>query len=127
MARTKGLLVPDNAGIACGLVAPDGILLNPPEPFRRCATRASGSRTPRLVIFPIGRAAVAGVLVLVAGAALAADAEPGWRDRVTFTVSNRVRGEFVDWFEPPPGTAPPRAERYSFLGNQFRLGTRVTL
>jgi len=65
-------------------------------------------------------------LLVAGGTAARADGEPSWRDRVTFTVSDRLRGEFVDWFEPPPGTAPAGAENYAFLANQFRLGARVT-
>ena len=58
-----------------------------------------------------------------AGAATADD----WRDHVTFTLSDRARGEFVDWFRPPDGVAPAGAERYAFFGNQLRAGVRVVL
>ena len=64
---------------------------------------------------------------LLLRSAIAAETSPSWRDRVTLTVSNRVRGEFVDWFGPPPGVAEPDAERYDFLGNRFRLGVRALL
>jgi hypothetical protein len=50
-----------------------------------------------------------------------------WRERVTLTLSERARGEFVDWFRPPPGIAPEGAERYAFFGNQLRAGVRVVL
>jgi alginate export protein len=63
------------------------------------------------------------LLLVVATAAGAAD---GWRERLTLTLSDRARGEFVDWFAPPPGTAPAGAERYAFFGNQLRLGARLT-
>jgi hypothetical protein len=64
-------------------------------------------------------------LLLAGGTAARADSEPSWRDRVTFTVSDRLRGEFVDWFEPPPGVAAPGAQRYDFFGSQLRVGARV--
>src|SRR5215471_1822482 len=70
-----------------------------------------------------GVGAGACVLLALASAATADD----WADRVTFTASDRMRGEFVDWFEPPPGTAPAHAGRYSFFANQLRLGARLTL
>jgi hypothetical protein len=31
---------------------------------------------------------------------------PSLRDRITFTVNDRVRGEFVDWFTPHEGAQP---------------------
>ncbi len=69
-----------------------------------------------------------GVLALLsAGAALAAELDATWRDRITFTLSNRVRGEFVDWFAPPPGAAQDGANRYDFFANRFRAGVRVLL
>ncbi len=46
---------------------------------------------------------------------------------VTPTLSERLRGEFTDWFRPPPGTAPSGAQRYAFLASQLRAGVRVTL
>jgi hypothetical protein len=48
-----------------------------------------------------------------------------WRDHLTPLLSNRIRGEFVDWFGPPPGKAPGGAQRYNFMGNQFRFGFRL--
>src|SRR6185369_13649116 len=65
-------------------------------------------------------------LVLVLAVATQAAAED-WRDRLTLTVSERVRGEFVDWFQPPPGTARPGAEEYAFFASQLRVGGRLTL
>src|SRR5262245_31049843 len=56
-----------------------------------------------------------------------ADGEPSWSDYLTLRLSDRVRGEFVDWFGPPPGTAPAGAERYDFFANQFRFGFNVLL
>src|SRR5262245_40317968 len=57
----------------------------------------------------------------------AAQSSLSWLDRVTFTVRNRLRGEFVDWFAPPAGKAVPDAERYNFFANRFRAGVRVLL
>ncbi|MGH7337241.1 MAG: hypothetical protein ACREI7_06675, partial [Myxococcota bacterium] len=50
-----------------------------------------------------------------------------WRENVTFTASDRARGEFVDWFRPPDGVAPAGAQRYAFFANQLRAGVRVDL
>ena len=38
-----------------------------------------------------------------------------------------MRGEFVDWFRPRPGTAAPGAERYDFFASQLRAGLSVVL
>jgi hypothetical protein len=66
--------------------------------------------------------------VLVLSAGLGADAHAdGWRDGVALTASDRVRGEVVDWFRPPSGSAPAGAERYAFVANQLRAGVRLTL
>ena len=62
-------------------------------------------------------------MLLYGGAVQAAD----WRERVTFTLSNRARGEFVGWFRPPDDVAPQGAEDYAFFGNQLRVGVRVVL
>jgi hypothetical protein len=65
-------------------------------------------------------------LALGAATAFADEAPaPSWRERITVTVSNRTRGEFVDWFAPPAGEAAPNAERYDFFANRFRLGVRA--
>ena len=72
-----------------------------------------------------GRAVL--LLCLLAPARALAEAAPSWRDYVTFTLSERIRGEFVDWFEPPPGTAARGAERYDFFASQFRAGVNVLL
>ena len=71
-------------------------------------------------------AAAVMLVVVLAARGVAADESGGWRDRVTFTLSDRARGEFVDWFRPPEGVAPAGAERYAFFANQLRLGARVT-
>ena len=72
--------------------------------------------------------AIAGALALLgAGAAMAAEPIPSWTDRITFTLSDRVRGEFVDWFAPRPGDAPDGANRYNYFANRFRAGVRVLL
>ncbi|MFI5397913.1 MAG: alginate export family protein [Candidatus Binatia bacterium] len=49
------------------------------------------------------------------------------RDQVTLTLSDRVRGEFVDWFEPPAKKAPAGTQRYDFFGNQFRAGAKISV
>ena len=70
------------------------------------------------------RGVVAAGLVAMAAAAWAAD-ETSWRDHVTFNASLRVRGEFVDWFDPPPGAATNGAERYAFFASRLRAGVRL--
>ena len=50
-----------------------------------------------------------------------------WRDRVTLIASERLRGEFVDWFRPRPGAADPGANRYGFIASQLRAGVSVVL
>jgi hypothetical protein len=69
------------------------------------------------------------LLALVGGApvAHAADVDTSWRERVTLTLSERLRGELVDWFEPEPGAAAAGAERYAFFASQLRVGARVLL
>jgi hypothetical protein len=71
-------------------------------------------------------AAVIGATLGLATAVLADDG-PSWRDRIIFNASDRVRGEFVDWFAPPAGAAKPDAERYNFFANRFRAGVRILL
>src|SRR5262249_27699302 len=38
---------------------------------------------------------------------------------------DRLRGEFVDWFQPPAGSKTPTND-YNFIGNKFQIGVRVT-
>ncbi len=45
--------------------------------------------------------------------------------KLRLEVANRIRGEFVDWFEPKPGSATPE-NRYDFVGNKFQIGVRLT-
>ena len=54
-----------------------------------------------------------------------ADDASGWREHITFSLTERVRGEFVDWFAPPPSAAARGAERYAFFASQLRAGVRV--
>ncbi len=63
--------------------------------------------------------------VCLVAAARADDAGPSWSDHLTVSASLRVRGELVDWFEPPHGVAAPGAERYAFFASQLRLGVRA--
>jgi hypothetical protein len=65
--------------------------------------------------------------IAVALACGAFPAAADWRDDVAFTLSDRARGEFADWFDPPGTAAPAGAERYAFFANQLRAGVRVTL
>jgi len=78
------------------------------------------------------------IAIALLGAALAvmATARPatGWEKpdlsvagpggtRWQLSVSDRLRGEFADWFE---GAAPNDNQRYDYLGNRFQLGIGVT-
>jgi hypothetical protein len=68
------------------------------------------------------------VIATALGASLGrAEEASAWRDRVSLVLSERVRGELVDWFEPPPGVATRGAERYAFFASQLRAGVRVLL
>src|SRR5260370_39324985 len=71
------------------------------------------------------RLTLAVVLLAVAGVSEAADDWGGWRDRVTLTLSDRLRGEVVDWFRPR--AAPRGAGRYGFFASRLRAGVSVTL
>ena len=64
------------------------------------------------------------LLVLCASVARADDVG-SWRDHVSLSLSERVRGEFVDWFAPPAATAARGAERYAFFASQLRAGLRI--
>ncbi len=66
------------------------------------------------------------LIAILAGVACAAPAAADWREHVAFTLSDRFRGESVDWFQPSPGASPSGAERYGFFGNQLRAGLRLT-
>ena len=66
------------------------------------------------------------VCILVASPSRADDGSD-WRDRITLIASERLRGEFVDWFRPRPGAAAPGANRYSFIASQLRAGVSVVL
>jgi alginate export protein len=73
--------------------------------------------------------AALGMVAVAAGRAEAEEPAGGLaerlREHLTFTVSERVRGEFVDWFQAPPNKAPPGAQRYNFMGNQLRVGAQL--
>src|SRR2546428_13495881 len=71
------------------------------------------------------RLTLAAVLLAVAGVSEAADDWGGWRDRVTLTLSDRLRGELVDWFRPRG--APRGAGRYGFFASRLPAGVRGTL
>ena len=65
-------------------------------------------------------------LLAVAGRAAAVDLSD-LSEYVTPTLSERVRGEFTDWFRPPAGAAAAGAQDYNFFASQFRAGVRITL
>jgi hypothetical protein len=44
---------------------------------------------------------------------------------IRLEASNRLRGEFVDWFATPATSTTP-TYRYDFLGNRLQLGARVS-
>ena len=48
-----------------------------------------------------------------------------WRKNVTLTLSDRVRVESVDWFDPRPGQYPAGAGPLAFLANQLRFGAKL--
>jgi hypothetical protein len=50
----------------------------------------------------------------------------GLREHVVFTLTGRLRAEWVDYFEPPAGSAPADAHRYTFGASQLRAGVRAT-
>jgi Alginate export len=91
-------------------------------PARSHAARSS----VRLQMRRVSLGGCTAILVLLAGLGVDAHAD-GWRDSVALLASDRVRGEAVDWFRPPPGAAPAGAQRYAFVANQLRLGVRLTL
>jgi len=70
-----------------------------------------------------------GLIVGLGAPSVGSAAEPtppkSWTDHVTFTLSDRVRGEFVDWFRAQPGTAEEGAHQYNFFANQLRFGVRL--
>jgi hypothetical protein len=82
-------------------------------------------RRPKTVArMRMGRATLTlvGLLLAAPGPARAAD---DWRDRVTLTLSERLRGELIDWFQPR--AAPRGAGRYGFFASRLRAGITVTL
>jgi hypothetical protein len=66
-----------------------------------------------------------GVLALSVAASAAETPPPGRAWRIGVELSSRLRGEFVDWFAPPPTSATPDP-RYDFFAARSRLGVRVT-
>jgi len=67
------------------------------------------------------------VLCLLAAPVVRGDDDVNWRDRVTLIASERLRGEFVDWFRPRQRTPAPDVHRYSFIASQLRAGLSVVL
>jgi alginate export protein len=74
----------------------------------------------RKTLSPVASAVIA---ALLGAAPVRAE---GWRDHLVPLLSERSRAEFVDWFRPRAGTAPPGAERYDFFASQLRAGVRAT-
>src|SRR3989442_9017304 len=68
---------------------------------------------------------LAGVLLAMASVSEAADDWGGWGERVALALSERLRGELVDWFRPR--AAPRGAGRYGFFASRLRAGVSVTL
>src|SRR3989442_14055942 len=68
---------------------------------------------------------LAGVLLAMASVSEAADDWGGWGERVALALSERLRGELVDWFRPRG--APRGAGRYGFFASRLRAGVSVTL
>jgi hypothetical protein len=57
-----------------------------------------GNHVPMQGRLPMWAAAALGAAIACTPFASAAEA-PNWQEHVTFTASNRLRGELVDWFE----------------------------
>lgn len=69
----------------------------------------------------VGAALIAGLTMGSSSAAA-----EGWQDQITLTLSERMRGEFVDWFQPPADKAPAGVQRYDFFASQLRVGAKVS-
>lgn len=69
------------------------------------------------------------LIALWAACAHADSSGVDWREHVTLSVSERVRGELVDWFAPDEavrrGLARGGAERYAFFASRLRGGLRL--
>jgi alginate export protein len=61
-------------------------------------------------------------LAMYAGAAAAGDDGFVLRDHVTLSASDRVRGEFVSWFDP---AGPKSNNNYNFFANRLRFGATL--
>jgi hypothetical protein len=74
------------------------------------------------------RAATIGLACTLYGRIVGAE-EPStgdWlREHVKPVLSERVRGEFVDWFRPRAAAAASGANRYDFFASQLRAGVKV--
>jgi hypothetical protein len=72
------------------------------------------------------------ILLLAVGARVAAagigpfavDGPVG--SRFQLEITERLRGELVDWFEPSPAADPPPDARYGFFAHRFQAGVRIT-
>jgi hypothetical protein len=83
----------------------------------------STGRPDRFRVRAAKRRRLVAFIALVVSHAGAAAAD--WREHITLTASERARGELVDFFRPPKGSAPAGAQHYSFFGSQLRAGLRA--
>src|SRR4029453_11570716 len=72
----------------------------------------------------VKRSVPGAVFALVSAAGAADEAPSGIAKYVTPILAERVRGEFVSWFEPPDPTHAG-VEDYAFFANQLRFGAKV--
>ncbi len=96
---------------------------------RALPRRDSGALTTNYRIDRGRRALIAVAVALGTSAAAAAEPE-GLGRWVRPILSDRLRGELVDWFRPAgngPGTGREGRERYAFVANQLRAGLEVTV
>ncbi|HVN86886.1 MAG TPA: alginate export family protein [Candidatus Binatia bacterium] len=67
-----------------------------------------------------------GTMILVVGLCSSASAESDefvWRDHLSLSVSDRLRGEFVSWFDP---AGPKSNNNYNFFANRARVGATLS-
>jgi len=102
---------------ACGLGRSE------PRERRTHAVAVMGLRRRVPVVLALGIALARGASAAPAPAGgLAWEGPAGWRLRLE--LGERVRGEFIDWFQPPAGSPTPRA-RSDFFASRTRLGLRA--
>jgi hypothetical protein len=62
------------------------------------------------------------ILVLLLAARSSRGSEFALKEHLTLSASDRLRGEFVSWFDP---AQPNSNSNYSFLANQLRVGVKL--